>query len=855
MKTLRIIKKVLLILLITIVVLASGLAILTYFYQDDIKRFALNYVTNNFKTEIQVGEVDFSIIRTFPYASVILKDIYIKSGSGFANKDFKQNTDTLLTAKQLLLQFDLLKLLKKNYELQSIQLHQARAFLYFDKKGRNNFNILKETQDTTSLYLKLQQVKLLNTELNFINLAKETQLKLSTKEFKLSGDFYKEQYAINSKGELSIQSLKIQQVNYLKYGSARLKLTLDVKNNEYRISKGSISLGKLTFGVNGSYIINDESDQINLSINGNQLPLSDLLKSIPEPFLSNIKDLDASGFIDLTAEIKGGINYKTNPRIKLSFQLSEGQITNTKTNTKLQQLACKGTFDNGLQQNLNSTSLTLDTFYTILNDSAFYGNFSMVNFNHPLIQFKIKGDLNLAQWKSLLQIDTLENLQGIVSVNLQYLGRIKDLSQITAADYQNAIVKGKIDAYNVHLKFIKSPYTLQNLTGIFYVQNNDVKSEKITFKLNENSILLSGTFQNLIAYLMLEKQKLKAFLDINIQRLNLNEWSDNNNQSGFALPEDIYLNANLTIDELIYDKLLLKQLQSKTELASPFFYFNNTSFNTMDGSIICNGKITIDKQKKIKLLANGKLQQINIKKAFQTFDNFGQTFLIDKNISGKLTAEITFMQITWDSLLNVLDKDIALDGNFLITNGQLVEFEPIYDLADYISLSELRQIKFSDLKNDLTIKDRNIIIPNMEIKTNAFNIEISGEHSFDNEIEYRIKLLLREWLANKAKKNKKENSEFGIEENDGLGSTALYLIIKGTTDDYKITYDSKKMKEQVKESLKKEKQEIKQILKEELGLFKKDTVSSGNIIKQEELKKPKFKIEWDEDNPEKDRSE
>lgn len=144
----------------------------------------------------------------------------------------------------------------------------------------------------------------------------------------------------------------------------------------------------------------------------------------------------------------------------------------------------------------------------------------------------------------------------------------------------------------------------------------------------------------------------------------------------------------------------------------------------------------------------------------------------------------------------------------------------------------------------------------MEIRCNAFNIEVSGEHTFDNEIEYRIKLLLREWLANKARKNKKENEEFGIEENDGLGSTALYLVIKGTTDKYKITYDSKKMKEQVKESLKKEKQEIKAILNQEFGLFKKDSLKLKQQNKhQEELKKPKFKIEWDEDNPEKDRSE
>jgi len=250
-----------------------------------------------------------------------------------------------------------------------------------------------------------------------------------------------------------------------------------------------------------------------------------------------------------------------------------------------------------------------------------------------------------------------------------------------------------------------------------------------------------------------------------------------------------------------------------------------------------------------------KFSNINIKKMFQSFDNFGQTFLIDKHLQGKIKADIPFVQVRWDSTLNVIDKDILLDANIEITNGQLIDFEPIYQLADYIELNELKQIKFSTIKNDISIKDRKIIIPNMEVKTNAFNIEVSGEHTFDNQMEYRLKLLLREWLANKAKKNKHENEEFGIEENDGLGSTALYLIIKGTNDNYKISYDSKKMKEQVKESLKKEKQELKTILHEELGFFKKDTAFINQQKKQDEVKKTKFKISWDEDNPEQDKSE
>lgn len=850
-------KKFFIILIIIIFTIIIGILAFTWIYQDEIINYAKNHIQDYFETDIQIEKLDFSVLKKFPDATIILNNVYIKSSKTFNTKDFKHHTDTLLFAQEILLQFDLLKIFKKQYELQAIQLSKAHVQLLFDKKGNHNFRILKQTNDTTSVSIKLKQLKFAHFKLNVYQAAKDLHTSISTNNFKLSGDFYKEKYSIRSQGEVNIHKLQMQGVNYLKNGKAQLKATLQVNNTEISLKNGTLAIGDIKLGLSGYYQPEDKSDEIQLEIVGHKISMEELIKSLPENIISNIENLDAKGFADIKAEIKGGISHSINPRIKVDFTITDGSVKNKQNNAELQQLALSGKFDNGLSQNLNSSSLVIDTFYTVLNDSSLSGKFSMVNFNQPMVKLRIKGGINLEKWKSLLELDTFETLNGFVSVNLNYLGKIKNLSKITASDYQSAQVRGTVSISNLSLKMKNSSYAIENLNGSYRIQNNDVQTEKTTLTLNKTPILFSGTLQNFIAFLMLDNQKINALLNINIPELDWNNWSNaSDKQTGIAIPENIKLNADIAIDEFRMNKLVLKKILSSVQVSYPVISFSGTTFQTNEGTVSCNLRIIADNDNRLTLQTSGNIQQVNIKKVFQTFDNFGQSFIQDKNIQGKLSATISLLQLRWDEKQNIIEKDIVLDANFLITNGQLIDFEPMYSLADYISLSELKQVKFSDLKNDIFIQNRKILIPNMEIKCNAFNIEVSGEHTFDNEIEYRIKILLREWLANKARKNKKENEEFGIEENDGLGSTSLYLVIKGTTDKYKITYDSKKMKEQVKESLKKEKQEIKTILNQEFGLFKKDSLNLKQQNKQqEELKKPKFKIEWDEDNPEKDRSE
>jgi hypothetical protein len=147
------------------------------------------------------------------------------------------------------------------------------------------------------------------------------------------------------------------------------------------------------------------------------------------------------------------------------------------------------------------------------------------------------------------------------------------------------------------------------------------------------------------------------------------------------------------------------------------------------------------------------------------------------------------------------------DVSASIKNGELNNFEPLKGLNNYLDDESLSKLRFADLKNDIHIENEMIYIPQMEIKSNATTIQLSGTHSFNQKIDYRVVVPLRN------KKKIDPDAAFGAIEEDSKGQTRLFLKITRTTAKYQISYDQASVKKKIISDLKKEVQELKDAFK------------------------------------------
>ncbi|MFB1013153.1 MAG: hypothetical protein QMC68_05335, partial [Bacteroidia bacterium] len=155
----------------------------------------------------------------------------------------------------------------------------------------------------------------------------------------------------------------------------------------------------------------------------------------------------------------------------------------------------------------------------------------------------------------------------------------------------------------------------------------------------------------------------------------------------------------------------------------------------------------------------------------------------------------------------------------------LIGYEPLKELSSFVHIKDLENVKFKTLKNTIEIFDQTIFIPRMIIENNAMNLEIEGTHTFENYMKYSMGISVAELLATKANWIAKK-AEKRIEKNTKGGLTA-YVLMEGTPDNLKISYDRTIVKENVAEELTKEKKKFIKALKGE-GTLEEETVETKN---------------------------
>jgi hypothetical protein len=253
------------------------------------------------------------------------------------------------------------------------------------------------------------------------------------------------------------------------------------------------------------------------------------------------------------------------------------------------------------------------------------------------------------------------------------------------------------------------------------------------------------------------------------------------------------------------------------------------------------GDINATRSDSILISCSAKIKGLDVRELFYEMENFQQNTLTDKNLRGRTDVDLQFAS-RWSSDLTINPARVVVDGNIKIFNGELIDFSPVLSLSRFVKLSELQHIRFSTMENNIQIHDRKIFIPSMEIKSSALNLTASGTHTFNNMVDYSVKLLLSDVLG---KKVKEQNSEFGIVEDDGLGKSSLFLRMSGPADNPKFAYDKKAVMKKIQTDIASEKQSLKDIFKKEFGsgTHKKDSTS----VKKAESKEA-VQVDWD-DNP------
>lgn len=827
-----------------VVLIATGL-IIGRIYEDEVKQYVISELNKQLNTQVilDTKDIDFSIFRNFPYASIDFKNLKALD----AVVDNKK--DTLFKAGRISFQFNLPDIFRKNYHIKKIEIENVIVDIRIDKEGKDNYHFWKSSTDTTSANFEfaLEKINMSNVQFLYRNSRTFQNTDILIKKGDLSGQFSSKRYSLKATGDLFANKIQTDSIIYLRKKNLSADITLDVDNeaDSYKIGPSRIRIEDLAFGLGGEVLHTSSEPILNIAVQGKDMDIKSILSLIPEQYKREIEEYKSTGDFYFNAVIQGELSAEQSPQITADFGMRNAVIQQVKENIVLDEVNLKGHYTNGTADMIKPSELTLLPFSARIRNEHIQGELSIINFRNPSVNGKLKASFNLAELQHFVKIDTIERISGQVVIDAIFKAEKRNAE---TGLYQNVTTAGdlKITGMNLHIKNKILQFT--NINGDFKFNNNDLIVNHFSGNISNSDFELKGFFRNIVGYALKDKQDIEVEATLHSNRMNLNELLSNKQEvqikeSKYKLKfsEHINVNLNSEIEELKFRNFEAKDIKGIVKLKDKKLIVDPVMFSTMNGSITTSGLVDGSDTSKLVVTCFSDVNKINISQMFLQFENFGQSTITNKNIKGVATFKIQFSaELTpeLDMDLNTLYSGIDLN----IENGELNNVEAMKSLSRFIDLKELENIRFATLKNQIEIKKQMIYIPKMEVKSSAIDLTASGTHSFDNRINYRIKLALNDLLARKAKKAKKENDEFGEIADDGLGRTNLFLLMSGTVEKPIIKYDSKSAVQHVKQDLKLEKQTVKSLLKDEFGMFKKDSA-----LPRKKTNTPvRTKIRWDE---------
>ncbi len=783
-------------------VIIIGFAVSLFIFKDRIIQQFIAEANKSLNTPVKIGKIEISTWQDFPNLAIVFTDVYVE--------DSHPGDYPLLTAKKISFYLNPIEAWKGNYSIRGLQIKDSETSLKINKAGKNNFTIAKPTEaaSTSAISFDLKNVKLINTTISYSDeQASQYHTFISdklTSSIAIRGDVYK----IEAAGDVMIQQIGIKDQVFLKEKAMDMVASVDYDDEKkiVSINAASLKINKSLFDVTGTYSFK-QKNLIDIKAEGKETDIQTLLALLPDNTNKKLKQYQSNGNVFLDLKMKGEISELKDPFISIHFGCKDATFSHPEYKSKIAHANLEGSFASPSLSQFDQAELFLKNITGELNGKKFSSNLSLQNLENPYIQFDFKGELDAASLQNFYPIPEISQMEGNLVADFSIEGKTGLLKKKSTA--QQVKTNGTVELQNIQFAYGKQAIHFNGLNGSLQFNNNDLAMSNFRGQFENSDFVLNGFFKNVITFLLFEDQPIgieadlkSNFLDVD-QLFEIGFGESKSDGYKFSISPNVHLNFNCDVKSLKYKRFHPQAIKGNLLVKNQVAVSRNIAMKVMGGDLSLNGIVDAKNPKAIDVVSSFKLNGIYADSIFYVFENFFQTFIQDKHLKGQAYADVN-LELTLTEDLKLISKALIADISATIKNGELNNFEPLKALNKYLDDETLNKLRFADLKNDIHIENETIYIPQMEIKSNATTIQLSGTHTFDQRIDYRITAPLR------SKKKIDPDEAFGAIEEDNKGQTKLFLKITGTTDKYSIVYDKEAVKKKIVSDLKKEVKELKE---------------------------------------------
>src|SRR5680860_382527 len=727
-----------------------------FVFEAQLKDLVKKGVNNNLNAEVEFSDLDLTLFRSFPQATLVLKDVSVINKAPFAG-------DTLALSEEILLKMSIKELFKGSSQPKKIdefKLNHAFVNIKVDSLGNTNYDIaikdVSTSEDTISnpFKLDLQHYEINNSSLNYFDEGNKISLKLEELNHWGTGDFSLQLSQLKTETN-SLVSLDYDGVNYLNRNKVALDavIQMDLENSKYTFLENEATINQLPLTFDGFIKVNENNNEIDLSFKTPSSSFKNFLGVIPETYAKNIENVETSGDFVVDGTIKGIVDDTYIPKMNIKISSGNASFKYPDLPKSVQDININAAI-------VNETGLVDDTFLNIDNMSfridqdVFSGNGNIKNLTgNQLVKLALKGTVNLAKIKQAYPLELKQDLNGILTADVK---TSFDMNSIEKEQYQNVNSSGNASIRDLSYKSPEIPNEVKISSASFNFNQGNVRVPELNLTTGKTDIRASGNIQNFMGFLFTD-QKLKGTFLVNSNTFSVNDFriaetseiTEKTTEKNIVVPTGkeavkipSFLDTEMTfaVNWVHYDNLVLNNVKGKLLIADETATFQNVTSNIFDGTIALNGNVST-KNPVSTFKMDLDLNALDIAKSFEGLKLLQALVPIAVALQGKLQTQ---MNLSGNLNEDLTPQLTSLMGNalaeILTAKVQPEKLALFSKLDEQLNFLDFKDINLDHLKGKITFKDGMAEITPFNFKIKGVNINVAGSHSFDNRMNYKLTL-------------------------------------------------------------------------------------------------------------------
>ncbi|MEO7992329.1 MAG: AsmA family protein [Chryseolinea sp.] len=734
-------------------------------YKTEILAKVNEKIRESVNGEVQIGDLEITLLPDFPNISLSLKDIYLRGPR------YQYHKREFLRAERINLNVRPFRLLRKQVSIKSIDVVNGEVFIFRTKDGYINLDVFKKSASYDTVdSVSVSSASIDFDEMNFRNVSIAFQDSLNGKSFvatfvRAGNHLISTDTSIHChvKGEIDFVGLMFNEAKGSFLANKKTNADLNVEffypSKRLVIEASSLALEKSTINLSGALQFFLPGGNFEINIQSDKLDFQEGLQVVNKQLRASLSKFLISKPVVIDVHLKGDMGSGVTPSVDVSFALQNCNVTWKKLS--LRNASLNGSFTNHKSNEVGfddrNSEVTLDSVSGIIKSLPFTGSASFYDLTDPFLNLDVRFDSDLRKVNANVDTTRIKFIAGHFISKVKFQGKLNEYFDDAATRYHGKL-QGETIVRGGKLAYRSKNIEFDSIEAAFMFTEKKFTVKDIKMRMNEDRISLSGSVTGFIPFFLIPEKKGKVLLNIYSPSLD------------FTRPlaqkvEIVDMDKNARDKKKVSD--LLDQIYEKIEFDLSFkidkFKRNDIYGTEIAGNVLLAGNTLQTSGMKISMAGgtvefsstvynladdvnpfalNASVRDADIKEFFKMFDNFKQNAIRSEHLEGSLNANID-VTAAIDNNFFVLMPPLKGHVVFNVKQGRISDFPPLENMSKFLfKKRDFTDVRFDEVMADFNVHGTELDISRMEVQSSVLTLFLEGRYSLKDSTNLSIQIPL-----------------------------------------------------------------------------------------------------------------